>query len=122
MKVIKRKGEPIMNNIYITIDKNPNSPHRAILAHIPTGADNAVSMKDLARVLGEDQRTVRLQIEKARLDRNIIASTDQGYFIPETESELREYVRRSWARIKTSYATLAPALTFLGDFFDDTNE
>ena len=111
-----------MNKLNTEIDKKKARAHRAILAHIPTGADNAVSMKDLARVLAEDQRTVRLQIEKARLDRNIIASTDQGYFIPETESELREYVRRSWARIKTSYATLAPALTFLGDFFDDTNE
>lgn len=122
MKVIKRKGEPIMNNIYITIDKNPNSPHRAILAHIPTGADNAVSMSDLARALGEDQRSIRLRIQKARTAGCIIAGTDAGVFIPETEAELREYVRRTWSRIKTSYATLAPALTFLGDFFDDTNE
>lgn len=122
MKVIKRKGEPIMNNIYITIDKNPNSPHRALLDRIPCGEENAVSMRDLARALGEDPRQTRLRIEKARVDRNIIASTDQGYFIPETEAELREYVCRTWARIKTSYATLAPALTFLGDFFDDTNE
>lgn len=111
-----------MTNIYITNDQRPNSPHRAILDRIPCGSDNAVSMRDLARGLGEDERQIRLRIERARIAGNIIAGTDAGIFIPVTVSELREYVRRNDNRVKTSCVALAPAKRLLkrvgGDNYD----
>ena len=70
-------------------------------------------MRDLARALGEEEREVRLRIQKARIDGNVIAGTDQGYFIPATVEELREYVRRNDSRIKTSCVALAPAKRLL---------
>ena len=121
MKVTKRKGEQ-MNRIYITNDQNPKSPHRAILDRIPDGSQDAVSMRDLASSLGEVDREVRLRILKARCDGNIIAGTDQGYFIPTTVEELREYVRRNEQRVKTSCVALAPAKRLLKEVDCDEDE
>lgn len=108
-----------MSKLEIRSDKKKARAHRAILAHIPTGADNAVSMSDLARVLGEDQRSIRLRIQRARTAGCIIAGTDAGIFIPATEAELREYVARTQARINTSILTLKPARDLLGGLHDE---
>lgn len=108
-----------MNRPFIAIDPDPNSPHRAILDRIPYGQDNAVSMRDLARALGETQRQIRHRIERARIDGNIIAGTNAGLFIPQTGDELREYVKRTQARIETSASTVAHAVRVLEDFCDE---
>jgi len=111
-----------MTNITITNDQRTNSPHRAILDRIPYGSDNAVSMRDLARGLGETEREVRLRIERARIAQNIIAGTNAGIFIPETVEELREYVKRNDNRVKTSCVALAPAKKLLKEVTADENE
>lgn len=108
-----------MNSRYIINDLDPKSPHRAILDQIPFGEDNAVSMRELAHGLGETTRQIRYRIERARIDGNIIAGTDAGIFIPETDDELREYVRRTQSRIDTSVATIAPAVAMLGGLCDE---
>lgn len=102
-----------MSDLNIVNDQNPNSEHKTILQMIPRGKMNAVSMRYLSIFLGVDQRTIRSMIAKARIDGNIIAGTDAGLFIPETVSELLEYVRRTQSRIKTSSETLKPAVSFL---------
>lgn len=106
-------------NIHIKNDTDKTSPHRPILDRIPSGSGNAVSMRDLARGLGETEREIRFRIQKARVDGNVIAGTDAGIFIPETDDELREYVNRSQSRIDTSIATLEPAVELLGGLCDD---
>ena len=100
--------------IVINNDTSPDSPHRTILDHIPSGRMNAVSMRYLATILGTDRRRIRLLIENARIDGNIIAGTDDGLFIPETEAELREYINRTYSRIQTSVRTLNPAIRLTG--------
>lgn len=111
-----------MNEIRITNDQRPNSPHRVILDRIPYGSDNAVSMRDLARGLGEDQRQIRFRIERARIAGNVIAGTDAGIFIPETVEELREYVRRNDNRVKTSCVALASAKRLLKEVTEYEDE
>lgn len=108
-----------MNKIYIENETGKHSPHRKILDRIPLGEDNAVSMRDLARGLNETEREIRFRIQKARIDGNVIAGTDAGIFIPETEGELREYVNRTQSRIDTSVATLKPARELLGGLCDE---
>lgn len=88
--------------------------HKVILHVIPDGKMNAVSMRYISRLLGVDQRTVRLMIQNARTDGNIIAGTDAGFFIPVTDSELNEYTSRTLSRIQTSVRTLDPALRIKG--------
>lgn len=111
-----------MTNIYIRNDQRPNSPHRAILDRIPRGSDNAISMRDLARGLGETQRQIRLRIERARIAGNVIAGTDAGIFIPATVEELREYIKRNDNRVKTSCVALAPAKRLLKEVTDNEDE
>jgi len=111
-----------MNKIQIEIDNRPRSPHRKILDRIPYGSQNAVSMRDLARGLGEDPRQIRHRIEQARIAGNIIAGTDAGIFIPTTVEELREYVRRNEQRVKTSCVALAPAKRLLKEVDCDEDE
>lgn len=99
------------NNMNSTKDKKK---HRMILHVIPRGKLNAVSMRDISRLLKTDDRSVRQMIEKARIDGHIIAGTDAGIFIPETDSELNEYTSRTLSRIQTSIMTLDPALRLKG--------
>lgn len=108
-----------MSKIFIKNSADPKSPHRVILDHIPYGSDDAVSVPDLARALGEDPRQIRQRIQNARIDGFIIAGTDAGIFIPETVAELREYVKRTTARIQTSQETIDPAVELLGELDDE---
>lgn len=103
-----------MTTLSINNDTRPDSPHRTILDRIPSGRDNAVSMRYLASILGRDERQIRHMIENARIDGNIIAGTGAGIFIPETEAELREYVNRTYSHITTSVKTLNPAIKLTG--------
>ena len=117
------------NNILIQNDQGRQSPHRSLLVRIPYGEANARRMNDLARVFGEDTRTIRKRIERARLAGNVIAGTGAGYFVPCSEDELRRYVHTGTERIATAIACLAPAVHLLEeleaqkeDSRDDQNE
>ena len=96
-------------NIVIKNDASPDSPHRKILDLIPCGIDNAVTTQYIADRLGAERRQVRHMIENARIDGNIIAGTNEGLFVPETDEELRDYVSRAYAHIKGTVASLNPA-------------
>lgn len=103
-----------MSDIYIYNDTRSNSPHRVILDRIPSGRDNAVSIRYLATILGTTDRQIRHMVEKARIDGNIIAGSNDGLFVPETETELREYVHRTYSHIVTTIKTLNPAIELIG--------
>lgn len=100
--------------ISIHNDTSPDSPHRLILDHIPSGRMNAVTMRYLAMILGTDTRQIRHMIENARIDGNIIAGTNDGLFVPETEEELCEYINRTYSHIATTIKTLNPAIKLTG--------
>ena len=108
-----------MKRIAISNDKRKDSPHRELLIRIPEGRENAISMRDLARGLGETDRQIRHRIERARIAGNIIAGTNEGIFIPVTVEELREYVKRNNNRVKTSCVALAPAKKLLKEVTAD---
>lgn len=112
-----------MKNIQI-INNHNQSDNRVILNIVPRGRENALTMREISFVLGITKREVRRLLERARLDGNIIAGTDAGIFIPETDSELKEYVYRSQARIRSSTKSLSPAVSFLEDLrnTDDYSE
>ena len=81
---------------------------------IPIGQRDAVSMSHLARVHNLSDRKMRREVEKARKAGNLICSSDKGYFMPETISDIREYARRERARIRTGCQCLAPFLREIG--------
>ena len=58
------------------------------------GRGNALPLRDLCRLTGMDGRQVRLMIQQERLKGVPILSDNQnGYYLPENEWEVREFVR-----------------------------
>lgn len=84
-----------------------------IMDYIPTGKDNAVSMKDLAIAMRTDARTVRKMIHSARMDGAIICGTNAGYYKPETDDELLSYYRLARRRALSGLASLKAARAVL---------
>ena len=81
-----------------------------LTAVIPAGRAEAVSMTYLASIFGISKRELRKNIEDARKAGNLICSCDRGYFMPETMTEIKEYAKRTKARIRTGGQCLVPFL------------
>lgn len=73
-----------------------------------TGKKNAISMTDLAHVVNIPERSVRLEILQARINGELICSCEQGYFLPESVDDIREYVISRKAFLKTAGKALKP--------------
>ena len=73
-----------------------------------TGRDNAIPMADLASMLNLPERAVRREILEARLRGELILANEQGYFLSTDPDDLREYVIKKKAFIKTASAALKP--------------
>ena len=82
---------------------------------MPHGAGKARHMRDLSKYFGVDGRTLRQMIENARRDGCIICSSDDGYFIPDTDAEMAAYYRRTMCRVNTTLATLQPIKDILDE-------
>ena len=100
----------INNNTYIH-DKGDHIPHeeplsRKLLDMIPYGEENARHMSDLANYFGVEERDIRREILHLRIRGTIIASSQNGYFIPETRQELYTYYRKAKGRALTTLRSL----------------
>ena len=73
-----------------------------------TGKRNAISMTDLAHVVNIPERSVRFEILQARINGELICSCEQGYFLPESVDDIREYVISRKAFLKTAGKALKP--------------
>ena len=73
-----------------------------------TGKKNAISMADLAHVANIPERSVRFEILQARINGELICSCEQGYFLPESVDDIREYVISRKAFLKTAGKALKP--------------
>lgn len=87
---------------------------------LPRGANNAVPMVDLARVSGLSERGVRKSIENMRRNGSVVCSNDKGYYLPENQLELRDYVRRMSKRAETTFLCLRGARALLRKFDGQT--
>lgn len=65
------------------------------------GAENALTLRDLMKLTGEDGRTIRRRIQQERLSGNPILSDNRsGYFLPQSEAEKACFVRNMRHRAK----------------------
>lgn len=74
-----------------------------------TGESNAVSLSDMCRISGLDNRSTRLCIEDMRRKGAVICSGSKGYYLPGDVYELRRYVRTEYARSQSIRTTLRAA-------------
>ena len=84
-----------------------------IIDFLAAGQDQAISLSDLSAVLNLPERSVKQEILNARLSGELILSSDRGYFLPSSEDEIKEYVIKRKAFIKTAGAALKPFLKAL---------
>ena len=77
---------------------------------IPIGEQDAVPMNYLAALHHLSDRKMRQQVEQARKSGILICSSDRGYFMPETLEDVKDYAKRTKARIRTGGQCLAPFL------------
>ena len=78
------------------------------------GRKNGISQSDIARIANIPERSVRHEVDEARINRGkLIIGDENGYYFPEEESDIISYVNRRKASIKTSRKALAPFIKTL---------
>ncbi|MGN1339351.1 MAG: HTH domain-containing protein [Oscillospiraceae bacterium] len=88
---------------------------------IPTGRNNAISMKDLATLLNISERGVRSIIQRAREQGAPICSEYEnrgGYYLPADKYEALSFLRQQKARIRSARSALNGIVTYLQSFVD----
>ena len=73
---------------------------------IPTGKDEAISMKMLSRITGYPTADIRQYVLNARRLGILICSGEQGYYFPKDLGELQEFIHRRDQYIKTACVAL----------------
>ena len=89
---------------------------KALVELIPTGRENAVSMKDLAALMNISERGLRLLVQQAREQGAAICSdwdNNGGYYMPADEYEAMSYLRQQKARIHSARAALNGVIMYL---------
>ena len=97
---------------------------------LPTGKQNAISSRELAKKLGfSDTRTLQQDIARSRdAGQIILSSTTGGYFKPSCDAEIEEFIAVLRARAINTFKALRSATRYLktdekqlsiNDFIDD---
>ncbi len=75
---------------------------------LQTGKKNAISMTELSHVCQVPERALQREVLQARLNGELIISDESGYYLPEDDSDIRQYVMTRKAYIKTASKALKP--------------
>lgn len=86
--------------------KLPAHATEALMESLPTGEENAVSMKELAFRFGVNERAIRKAIHEARESGVIICSGNSGYWKPDAEYQLVSYYRLARSRAMSTLKSL----------------
>lgn len=84
-------------------------PHQTILGLISTGENNAIHLCELVSLTKMKNREVRKCIEQLKRNGEVIVSSVNGYFKPETVTELKKYINQETHRAKSIFYTLKSA-------------
>lgn len=77
------------------------------LLHV--GAENALTLRELVQLTGEDERSIRRRIQAERKAGKLILSDNQnGYFLPENPADVQRFAR-SMSRRAAEIAGIARA-------------
>lgn len=79
-----------------------------IIDFLSVGERDAVSLEELAISTGLPERAVKAEVLRARCAGDLIISTQNGYFLPESVDDIRRFVMTRKAVIKTANKALRP--------------
>ena len=88
--------------------------HISDLLHV--GAENALTLRELVQLTGEDERSIRRRIQAERKAGKLILSDClHGYFLPASEQEARRFIRSMSGRAAEIAAVSRAAEAALAD-------
>lgn len=86
------KGLPTGFPVSNSITHRKGNPLISDFLH--AGTQNALTLRELVQLTGEDERTIRRRIQRERKAGILILSDCQhGYFLPDNESDVRRFIR-----------------------------
>ena len=81
---------------------------------LSVGEENAITAKDLARLLGWNERDVTLTANALRKQGELICSnTQSGFWLPADDRDIEQFVRGMQGRIKDMQRATKPAIEYL---------
>lgn len=97
------------------MNKEKKKRINAIMSFMPTGRDNAVSMRYVAQMTRMSERDVRSTVNEARLAGHMIIGDDHGYYVAGSVDELIVYFFRLRKHTKTTQSILRKVKRTLKD-------
>lgn len=80
---------------------------------LSVGEDNAITSKDLARLLGLHERDITICVNALRKQGEFICSSGNGFWLPSDDKDIRGFVRQMESRIADMQRVIKPALDYL---------
>ena len=88
-----------------------------IMDILSAGKENALTAQDIGRLLGYDIRGVRSEIARLRQQGEFICATsskeNKGYFLPESDTDIVNFVVMTENRIKETQKMVQPAKDYV---------
>lgn len=100
----------------IAISSEAEERYRQLLDSLPVGAAHAVSMSELSNRLCVKKAELRAWVLAARIDGCFICSGQGGYYLPEDQAELREYIARRNTVIDSAEKAIDPFIRYVVGF------
>ena len=88
-----------------------------LLDILPRGSGSALSAPEIQQMLGlSARRDVNFLVHRLRVRNFVILSNSQGYYLPENDKEIRDFVRSMRSRMRAiKQATLSAEKALRGD-------
>lgn len=87
----------------------PSQKAPSVFNLLHVGAENALTLRELVQLTGEDERSIRRRIQAERKAGKLILSDNQnGYFLPENPADVQRFAR-SMSRRAAEIAGIARA-------------
>lgn len=80
---------------------------------LSVGAENAVTGKELAKKLNCHERDITISINVLRKNGVLICSNGSGFFLPENDNDIKNFIRQMRSRITDMEKALKPAEDYL---------
>ena len=82
--------------------------------YLSVGEENAITAKDLARLLGWNERDVTITVNALRKHGELICrNTQSGFWLPADDEDIMSFVRQMNGRIKDMQKAMKPAVEYL---------
>ena len=93
-----------------------------IMQALRTGENNAISLFNMCKVSGVDNRATRQIIEDLRRSGVVIISSNKGYYLPETLEEVKHYINKESKRARSIFYTIRSAKNLEKKMIDSLNQ